>query len=107
MRKQIYLFAFLIIIFGKAFPQSGKLPFEDSTLENTDHGIIMPYNRLIQSAGTVITFGDPRLENHALDLCLMPDKKNIAIEDRYGISVLNIKKNKLIFAWKNELEVIY
>lgn len=79
--------------------QTGKLPFEDSTLQNTDRFTIMPYNRLIKSAGKVITYGDPLLENHALDVNVLPDKKNIVIEDRYGIAVLNIITNKIIARW--------
>src|ERR1700730_11911512 len=76
-----------------------KLPFEDSTLKNNGRFTIMPYNRLIRSAGKVISYGDSSLENHALDLCLLPGKKNIAIEDRYGIAVVNIKTNSIVARW--------
>lgn len=56
----------------------------------------MPYNRLVKSAGRVISYGDPKLENHALDLCLLPGKKFIAVEDRYGIAILDVLSNSLI-----------
>ena len=89
----------IILLPGIVFSQkvvTNKLPFEDSTLQATERFTIMPYNRLIKSAGKVITYGDPFLENHALDVCVLPGKKNIAIEDRYGIAVVNIKTNQLL-----------
>ena len=60
---------------------------------------IMPYNRLIQSAGTVITYGDPKLENHTLDVAPLPGGKQIVIEDRYGIAVLDRANQKLVYRW--------
>jgi YVTN family beta-propeller protein len=78
---------------------NNKLPFENNTLMNNGRYTLMPYNRLIHSAGSVITFGDSSLENHSLDLCLLPDKKNIAVEDRYGIAVLDNKRNMIIARW--------
>jgi len=78
---------------------TGKLPFEDKTLQDTSSFTIMPYNRLIKSAGKVITYGDSTLENHAVDVCVLPGKRNIVIEDRYGIAVLNISTNKIIARW--------
>lgn len=60
---------------------------------------IMPYNRLIQSAGKVITYGDSSLENHALDLCTLPDERFIAVEDRYGISILDTKTKGIKARW--------
>ena len=59
----------------------------------------LPYNRRISSAGNVFTFGDSILENHTLDLTLLPDKKNIAIEDRYGFAVFNSQTKKLVTRW--------
>ena len=78
---------------------TGKLPFEDSTLQNGESFTVMPYNRLIRSAGKVITYGDPYLENHALDVSTLPDKKDIVIEDRYGIAVLAVKTNSIVAKW--------
>ena len=59
----------------------------------------MPYNRLIKSAGTLISYGNSELENHALDIIVMPDKKLLAVEDRYGIAVVDSKSNTLIDRW--------
>jgi hypothetical protein len=67
----------------------------------------MPYNRLIQSAGKVVTYGNPELENHSLDLTVLPDKKNIVVEDRYGIAVLNLKSDKIITRWSFSDSTVY
>ncbi len=56
---------------------------------------LMPYNRIIKSAGTVIRFGDPTLENHALNITTIPATDLVAIEDRYGFAVLNVQTAKL------------
>jgi len=74
------------------------MPFEDTVLESNNNFTVMPYNRLIRSAGQVITYGDRSLENHALDLCLLPDQ-NIVIEDRYGIAVVDCRSNNIISRW--------
>ena len=94
----ILVMLFPCVIIAQQIP-SNKLPFEDNTLQNSKRFKIMPYNRLVRSAGKVVTFGDSTLENHSLDVSVLPDKKNIVIEDRYGIAVLDIKKNKLISRW--------
>jgi hypothetical protein len=48
------------------------ISYDDSTLNNRVLPIMMPYNRIIDPAGKVIKFGDPRLENHSLDAKLIP-----------------------------------
>ncbi len=48
---------------------------KDSLLYIKGQFVEMPYNRMIQSAGKVITYGNRELENHALDLTVLPDKK--------------------------------
>ena len=60
---------------------------------------IMPYNRLIKSAGTVLSYGDPTLENHTLDLTALPGGQQLVIEDRYGMAVLDRTTKKLIYRW--------
>jgi DNA-binding beta-propeller fold protein YncE len=100
------LFFWILLVFfipEKPFSQNAtirKLPFEDSTLQNSRRFTILPYNRLIQSAGRVITYGDSSLENHALDVCLLPNKKFIVVEDRYGIAILKIQTNKILAKWR-------
>ena len=103
----VILFLFPALLARPVFSQevsSGKLPFENSTLEENKNFTVMPYNRLIQSAGKVITYGDSTLENHALDLCVLPDKKNIVVEDRYGIAIVNDKTKTIISKWTFETD---
>lgn len=62
----------------------------------------LPYQRTIQSAGKVIRFGNPNLENHALDLAVMDTNGLVAIEERYGIYILDLRSNKIIDKWLYE-----
>ena len=55
----------------------------------------MPYNRIINAAGSSVTFGDPQLENHSLDLTFLPGNKFIAVEDRYGIALFDAATHSL------------
>jgi len=61
--------------------------------------ILMPYNRAVHSAGKVIRFGNPELENHTLDVALLPDKRYLVLEDRYGIAILDRKQKRLTDRW--------
>ena len=67
----------------------------------------MPYNRFIKSAGTVITYGNTELENHTLDIIAMPDKKSLVVEDRYGITVIDSKSNRIVDRWDFSKQDIY
>ncbi|HWK08024.1 MAG TPA: alkaline phosphatase family protein [Puia sp.] len=73
--------------------------YDDSTLQMSSPLTLMPFNRLLQSAGKVITYGDPKLENHTLDLTPLPDGKNIAVEDRYGIAILDADTRGIRHRW--------
>lgn len=69
-------------------------PVEQVQLHN-DSLTLLPYNRIIRSAGKVTRFGDPLLENHALDIVSLPDDESVVIEDRYGIATINILTGKI------------
>jgi DNA-binding beta-propeller fold protein YncE len=84
--------------------QTAHLLFEDTVLQSNNSFTVMPYNRLIHSAGKVITYGDSSLENHALDLCKLPDQKTLAIEDRYGIAIVDSKTNSIVARWSYNKE---
>jgi DNA-binding beta-propeller fold protein YncE len=73
--------------------------FDDSTLQQNDPLTIVPFNRLIRSAGKVITFGDPKQENHALDFSVMPDGRHVAVEDRYGVAVVDAGTREIVHRW--------
>jgi len=53
----------------------------------------LSYDRMIQPAGKLIVFGDSTRENHALDCSLSPDKKWLAVEERYSIVFINTTTN--------------
>ncbi|MBY0482623.1 MAG: phosphoesterase [Chitinophagaceae bacterium] len=71
----------------------------DFLLEQNKEQHLMPFNRIIQSAGEVIRFGKPDLENHALDITKLSEKGLMVVEDRYGIVALNVLENKIIDRW--------
>ena len=60
---------------------------------------LMPYNRIIKSAGEVLRFGDPKEENHALDVAILSPDGKIVIEDRYGIAAIDAVSKKNINRW--------
>jgi hypothetical protein len=47
-----------------------RTTYDDSDLQAQGPFTLMPFNRMVASAGAVVTFGDPKLENHALDLAV-------------------------------------
>ncbi len=71
--------------------------YDDTTLAVDNSSILMPYNRFIDPAGTVIRFGNKRLENHSLDCVMLPGGNVLAVEDRYGVAFIDVKENKVLF----------
>lgn len=61
---------------------------------------LLPYNRIIKSAGEVIRYGKPELENHALDVAVLDEKGLAVIEERYGLFVVDINQKKVISQWR-------
>lgn len=106
MNKYLSFYAFLFSVVNLQ-AQTTLMSANKKTSRIQQPFIQMPYNRLIQSAGKVVTYGNPDLENHALDLAVLPDQKNIVIEDRYGIAVLNIKIKKIITRWSFPDSAVY
>ena len=70
--------------------------YDDSTLAKNTLPLLMPYNKIIDPVGQVIKYGDPDLENHALDCVFDPQKKYLAVIDRYGLAILNPVSFKII-----------
>jgi len=103
MLKKLFIAApSLLFSLGTLLAQQSspyRMNYDDSTLQQQSQYTLMPFNRLIQSAGTVVIFGDPLLENHALDLAILPDSQHIAIEDRYGIAVLDTRSHQITQRW--------
>ncbi|WP_300599929.1 bifunctional YncE family protein/alkaline phosphatase family protein [Niabella sp.] len=73
--------------------------YDNSTLTRNELPVLMPYNRIIHPAGSVLRYGDPNLENHSLDLKRIPGTWLVAVEDRYGISVIDYRQKKLLASW--------
>lgn len=71
--------------------------YDDTTLTVDNSSLLMPYNRFIDPAGTVIRFGNASLENHSLDCVLLPGEKVLAVEDRYGLAFIDLNTNKLLY----------
>jgi YVTN family beta-propeller protein len=109
MKKFLLYYAFLFfVLYPKAqtalpAPKTGT----DKVLYSKGQFVEMPYNRMIQSAGKVVTYGGPELENHALDLTALPDKKSIVVEDRYGIAILDVKTEMIKARWSFADDRIY
>ncbi|MDE3184318.1 MAG: beta-propeller fold lactonase family protein [Bacteroidota bacterium] len=81
------------VVSGEAYHSS----YDDTTLAVDNSSILMPYNRFIDPAGTVIRFGNMARENHSLDCVMLPDGNVLAVEDRYGVAFIDVKQNKLLF----------
>jgi YVTN family beta-propeller protein len=75
------------------------LNLSDFLTQKNKQQTLMPFNRIIHSAGSVIRFGNPDLENHALDITTINEKGLLVIEDRYGIVAINTKEKKIIDRW--------
>ncbi|QNK63193.1 beta-propeller fold lactonase family protein [Pedobacter sp. PAMC26386] len=81
--------------------------YDDSTLNRSVLPVLMPYNRIIEPAGTVVSFGDPEQENHSMDVKLIPGSKLIAVEDRYGITIIDTVVKKVITRWTYKQNNLY
>lgn len=69
--------------------------YEGKTLSPTEYPNLLPYNRWIDPAGTQIYFGNPNLENHAMDVVFSPDKKWLAVEGRYEVLIISPQTKKI------------
>lgn len=78
---------------------SMRSKYDDSALTNNTLPVLMPYNRIIDPAGKVISFGSPDEENHSMDVKLIPGSPLLAIEDRFGIALIDTQKKAVIGRW--------
>ncbi len=82
-------------------------PYDDSTLTNKLLPVMMPYNRLIDPVGKVVSFGNPELENHSMDVKLINGTTLLAVEDRYGIAIIDTVTKKLTARWAYDTDSKY
>jgi hypothetical protein len=73
--------------------------YDDSTLHNNVLPVLLPYNRLIAPAGHVVRYGSPDQENHSLDVQLVPELPLLAVEDRYGIALVDTAQRNVVARW--------
>lgn len=76
-----------------------SLRYDDTTLFAENSPYLMPYNRIIDGAGKSVNFGNPDLENHSLDLVMIPNSALVVVEDRYGVAVFDSKTHVLVNRW--------
>ena len=74
--------------------------YDHSTLSRNTLPVLMPYNKVIDPAGKQIYFGDPELENHALDCSLSPDNKILAVEGRYSVVFIDTQTERISYRLK-------
>ncbi len=94
-RRFVFIFPFFIIIAG-CHTDVIKNRNTANTAQNSNKTLTIPYNKILEPAGTQIFFGDPSLENHALDVALSPDEKILAVEGRYSVVFVNTNDNRII-----------
>ncbi len=94
-KRFILIFSFLIALSGCRSDlvknNSNSYTLQDSA------ALRMPYNKILEPAGTQIFFGDSSLENHAMDVALSPDEKILSVEGRYSVVFINTNSNKIIY----------
>ncbi len=88
----------LISVSVSAQKKAYRHPTDKRTLADS-LPMAMPYNRLIDAAGTAVIYGDARLENHTLDLVPLPGTSQLVIEDRYGIAFLDRMSRQITYRW--------
>ena len=97
----VSLFLLVVTTFAQS-PKKSKeqakydTSYETKTLSPKDNPNLLSNNRWITPAGTQVYFGNPALENHALDVALSPDEKWVAVEGRYEVVILSTETGKLV-----------
>jgi YVTN family beta-propeller protein len=74
--------------------------YDDSTLTNRVLPVALPYNRYLDPAGKVVSFGDPRAENHSLDAKMINGTNLVAVEDRYGVTLVDTLNKNVAASWR-------
>lgn len=75
------------------------IALSDFLVKSNQAQFLLPYNRIIKSAGEVIRFGKPDLENHALDAAAINESGLFVVEDRYGLVAMDAQTNSIVDRW--------
>jgi YVTN family beta-propeller protein len=84
---------------GISEQSSQHSPYDDSTLNNNLLPVLMPFNRIISPAGSVVSWGNKNLEQHSLDVKIIPGTNLLAVEERNGIVIIDPQKKEVIAKW--------
>ncbi len=91
--KRFYLPAILALT-----ALSLKAQLRQESIIPADTGtVLLSYDRYIKPAGIQVVFGDPGLENHAMDCALSEDGKWLAVEERYSVALISTRSKALVF----------
>jgi len=98
------LFLMMILFFscgtvpasGSGSNQQELDAYDTSTLSRNTLPVLMPYNKIVEPAGKQIYFGNPALENHALDCAVSPNGKFLAVEGRYDVVIISTADNRVL-----------
>lgn len=71
---------------------------------NVAQNDILPYNKFLRPAGKQLFFGNPNLENHALDCALSPNGEFLAIEARHRIVIIDIQTSQITGQWERNIK---
>ena len=96
MRYIIKTAVFLVILIFSVSCQAFTQQYVTESSDSAETLQQLPYDRILQPAGKQIFFGDPALENHALDASLSPDGSWLAVEERFSIVFINTLTNEII-----------
>ena len=82
-----------------SFPSSSLYDYTNVTQND-----ILPYNKFLRPAGKQLFFGNPNLENHALDCALSPNGKLLAIEGRHRIVIIDTQTLQITGQWERNIK---
>src|SRR5690348_3202877 len=97
------LFAIAIFFYSCKSAHLMKAPknyhsfYDDSALTLTNEPVLLPYNRFLNPAGTVVKFGDSATENHSLDCITIQGENVMVVEDRFGLTFINVPDAKVLY----------
>ena len=102
--KQIYLRFLFLPLLAVIFPvipalaqqQNPYFSAWDSLYLDDQLPLMLPYNRIIDPAGTQIYFGDLGLENHAMDCAISPDHRTLVIQGRHELVFYHVESGKVL-----------
>ena len=98
-----FLFAIVILFHSCRSARSITAPknyhsfYDDSALTLANKPVLLPYNRFLNPAGTVVKFGESDEENHSLDRVMMPGENVMVVEDRFGLTFINVLTAKVLY----------